>query len=96
MMFKDYIPIGKENKKTRQQIMHDAKIFDEKEFKRELTDLRTKEIVIFDNGYYIPNKKEEIQDFIKNCNEVNIETNKIIALAYKKIDELEELENGKL
>lgn len=94
MNFRDYIPLGKENRKTKQQIMYNAKITDENKFKLELTKLRQNEIVIFDNGYFIPNKKEEIQDFIRDCNLVGIETNKLIGMAYKKIDELEELENG--
>ena len=89
MNFRDYIPLGKENRKTKQQIMYNAKITDENKFKLELTKLRQNEIVIFDNGYFIPNKKEEIQDFIRDCNLVGIETNKLIGMAYKKIDELE-------
>lgn len=88
MNFKEYVPNGKENKKTKQQIMFSAKINDENEFKRKLTELRKKEIVIFDAGYFIPNKKEELLEFIKDCNAVNIETNKIIELAYNKMNEL--------
>lgn len=89
MNFKDYIPLGRENKKERNKIMSEAKITDENEFKRKLTALRKEEIVIFDNGYFIPNKKEEILDFIKNCNIINIETNKTIEIAYNKMNELE-------
>lgn len=94
MIFKNYIPIGKENRKTRKEIMEEAKIIDRDEFKKELAEVRKEEIVVFNEGYYIPNKKEEIQDFIKDCNAIGIETNRLIEMGYKKIDELEELENG--
>lgn len=92
MKFKDYIPIGKENKLTHKEIMEKANIRKDDKFRRELAELRKTELIICDNGYYIPNKIEEVQEFLEKCNAKNNEVNTLIEMANKKINELEELE----
>lgn len=94
MNFKDYIPFGKENKKTSKEIMKEAGIFTKIEFENKISEIRKEEIVLFDNGYFIPNKKEEVEEFLEKCRVRGAEVNTLMDMAYKKIDELEELENG--
>lgn len=85
------IPKGKENRKTRQQLMYEFKITDEKQFKTELAELKQDNIIIFeDDGYYVPNKKEELESFIKKYNKQNINIVKIIDLAYQMLEEMGE------
>ena len=82
------IPIGKKYKENRQTIMYNAKITDEKQFKKELAKLREKYIIIFDEGYYLPSSKEEYLEFIKKLNGQVFETTKTIDLAYKEMEGL--------
>lgn len=85
-----YFQNGKENRKTRQQLMYIAKIFDETQFKRELSELKKENIIIFENdGYYIPNKKEELEKFINKIDKQNKEITKILNLANQMLEEME-------
>lgn len=85
----DIFPQGKENRKTRQQLMYIAKIFDETQFKRELSELKKENIIIFENdGYYIPNKKEELQNFINKIDKQNKEITKVLNLANQMLEEM--------
>lgn len=84
----DFIPIGKENKQTRQELMYKAKITED-EFKKELLNLKHKYIILFDNGYYLPQTKEEYLEFIQKQNQRLCDTAKTIDLAYKEMEELE-------
>lgn len=87
----DIFPQGKENRKTRQQLMYIAKIFDETQFKRELSELKKENIIIFENdGYYIPNKKEELQNFINKIDKQNKEITKVLNLANEMLKEMGE------
>ena len=80
---------GKENRKTRQQLMYKAKIFDENQFKKELSELKKENIIIFENdGYYIPNKKEELQNFINKIDKQNKEITKVLNLANQMLEEM--------
>lgn len=82
---------GKENRKTRQQLMYKAKIFDENQFKKELSELKKENIIIFENdGYYIPNKKEELQNFINKIDKQNKEITKVLNLANEMLKEMGE------
>lgn len=82
---------GKENRKTRQQLMYKAKIFDENQFKKELSELKKGNIIIFENdGYYIPNKKEELQNFINKIDKQNKEITKVLNLANQMLEEMGE------
>ena len=82
---------GKENRKTRQQLMYKAKIFDENQFKKELSELKKENIIIFENdGYYIPNKKEELQNFINKIDKQNKEITKVLNLANQMLEEMGE------
>lgn len=86
-----YFQNGKENRKTRQQLMYIAKIFDETQFKRELSELKKENIIIFENdGYYIPNKKEELQNFINKIDKQNKEITKVLNLANQMLEEMGE------
>lgn len=70
--------------------MYIDKIVDERQFKKELTELKNDNIIIFeDGGYYIPNKKEELQEFIKKHNKQNYNMVKMINLAYEMLEEME-------
>ena len=80
---------GKENRKTRQQLMYKAKIFNETQFKKELSELKKENIIIFENdGYYIPNKKEELQNFINKIDKQNKEITKVLNLANEMLKEM--------
>lgn len=84
-----YSQNGKENRKTKQQLMYIEKIFDENQFKKELSELKKDNIIIFENdGYYIPNKKEELENFIKKINKQNEEITKVLNLANEMLEEM--------
>ena len=71
--------------------MYIAKIFDETQFKRELSELKKENIIIFENdGYYIPNKKEELQNFINKIDKQNKEITKVLNLANQMLEEMGE------
>lgn len=75
--------------------MYIAKIFDENQFKKELSELKKENIIIFENdGYYIPNKKEELQNFINKIDKQNKEITKVLNLANQMLEEMGEEENG--
>lgn len=80
---------GKENRKTRQQLMYKAKIFDENQFKKELSELKKGNIIIFENdGYYIPNKRQELEIFIDKIGKQNKEITKVLNLANQMLEEM--------
>ncbi len=83
------IPIGKQNKETRDNLMRKAKITDVRTFRKELAKLKDKYIIINDNGYYLPANKEEYEEFIEKQNERYCEIKKTIDLAYKEMKEHE-------
>lgn len=69
--------------------MYIAKIFDENQFKKELSELKKENIIIFENdGYYIPNKKEELQNFINKIDKQNKEITKVLNLANQMLEEM--------
>ena len=83
----DIFPQGKENRKTRQQLMYKAKIFNETQFKKE-------NIIIFENdGYYIPNKRQELEIFIDKIGKQNKEITKVLNLANQMLEEMEKSNN---
>ena len=84
------IPIGKQNKETREVLMNKAKITDVRTFRKELAKLKNEYIIINDNGYYLPANKEEYEEFIEKQNERYCEIRKIIDLAYKEMKNLDE------
>lgn len=62
----DYIPLGKENKKSMEEIMADANIPRKQDFRRLLQETRKENVIIFDEtGYFRPTKKQEVYDFIE-------------------------------
>ena len=70
--------------------MYKAKIFNETQFKKELSELKKENIIIFENdGYYIPNKKEELQNFINKIDKQNKEITKVLNLANEMLKEME-------
>lgn len=85
------IPIGRKYRQTREQLMSKAKITDVREFKKELAKLKEKYIIIFDEGYYLPSSKEEYLDIIKKLNNQAYDISKIINLAYKEMEGLEDV-----
>lgn len=71
--------------------MYKAKIFNETQFKKELSELKKENIIIFENdGYYIPNKKEELQNFINKIDKQNKEITKVLNLANEMLKEMGE------
>ena len=89
MNFKDYIPLGRESKKTSKEIMQEAGISNKIDFEKEMSKVKKDNIVIYDNGYFIPNKKEEVEEFLEKCRTRGAEVNTLMDMAYKKLDELE-------
>lgn len=82
----EVIPIGKEHKKTRQELMYKAKITDTTRFRKELAKLRKEYIIVFDEGYYLPSSKEEYLEIIKKLNGQVYDATKTIELAYKEME----------
>lgn len=86
----DIFPLGRENRETRQQLMWKAKIFNETQFKKELMELKKENIIIFENdGYYIPNKRQELEIFIDKIGKQNKEITKVLNLAKQMLEEME-------
>ena len=85
----DVIPIGKKNKETRDNLMYKAKIMDIRTFRKELAELRKQYIIICDDGYYIPSSHEEYLEFIKKSNSQIYDITETINLAYKRMEELD-------
>ena len=85
----DCIPIGKQNKETREVLMNKAKITP-RQFRKELAKLRNNYIIINDNGFYLPANKEEYEEFIEKQNERYIEIKKTIDLVYKEMKKFDE------
>lgn len=90
----ELIPYGKENKISRKSLMELANIQDEKVFNEEVAKLRKKYIIMSDvtGGYWRSNSKEELQEFIKKYQHRSYDTSRMIILAYK---EMENIENRK-
>ena len=84
----EIIPIGKENKLDRKQLMEIAHIHNENIFKKDLAELRKKYIILFNEGYYRPSTKQEYIDFINKCNETKTEMYGLMVLAKKEMEEL--------
>lgn len=84
----ELIPIGKENKVSRDSLMYKAKITNIDKFKTELAELKTKNIILFEDGYYRPNTKEEYENFINKCNIKKTETQELIKIAKKEMEDL--------
>ena len=82
------IPIGKQNKETREVLMNKVKITP-RQFRKELAKLRNKYIIINDNGYYMPANKKEYEEFIEKQNERYCEIRKTIDLAYKEMKNID-------
>jgi len=83
------IPEGKENRITRDSLMYKLKIFNVSQFKKELSKLKEKYIILFENdGYYRPNTEKEYLDFISKQIEAVRAINKIIEIAKKEMKEV--------
>ena len=83
------IPIGKQNKETREMLINKTKLTP-RQFKKELAKLRNKYIIINEDGYYLPANKEEYEEFIQTQNEKYCKIRKTIDLAYKEMKGLNE------
>lgn len=84
----DVIPKGKENRRSRRYLMCQARIIREKEFQQEISRLRKKHIILFDDGYYRPNTKEELQEFINSCNDKRDEMENLVNIALMEMESL--------
>lgn len=83
MKLEDCILKGKRNKRTREQLMFEAKI-DRDTFKKELAKLKENKIVLFDDGYYIPNTIEDYEAFKEKCLKEISNIKKLVKLANKE------------
>lgn len=83
----EVLPIGKENKKTRNVLMKELNIRDVEEFKKQLADIKKQYIVIFDDGYYLPASKDEYDNFINKTNEQIKYYTKLKQMANKEMEE---------
>ena len=89
------IPVGKENRITRDSLMYKSKIIDLKIFKEELAKIKKKNIILFINdGYYRPNTLEEYDEFINKINSNIKELQTTLEIANKERKELEKKTNG--
>lgn len=82
----NFMPIGKKYRKTRKQLMYEAKLQDEKIFKNELTELRKEYLIMFDDGYYLPSSKEEYSEIIEKMEKQNDEIRQRLKIAYKEME----------
>lgn len=88
----ELIPYGKENKISRKSLMELANIQDERVFNEEVAKLRKKYIIMSDTttgGYWRSDSKEELQEFIKKYQHRSYDTSRMIILAYKEIENIE-------
>ena len=83
------IPIGKQNKETREVLISKTNLTP-RQFRKELAELRNKYIIINDNGYYLPANRQEYEEFIQKQNERYCEIRRTIDLAYKEMKNLDE------
>lgn len=82
----DVMPIGKKYKKTRSQLMYEAKIMNVKDFEKELENIRNNYIIMFEDGYYLPSSKEEYKEFIYKLKNRKNKLDEKIKLAYKEME----------
>ena len=90
----ELIPYGKENKISRKSLMKLANIQDKKIFDEEIVKLKKRYIIFSiktteDIMYWRSNSKEELQEFIKKYQHRSYDNNRMIMLAYKKLEEME-------
>lgn len=83
----EVLPIGKENKKTRNVLMKELNIRDVEEFKKQLADIKKQYIVIFDDGYYLPASQDEYDNFMNKTNEQIEYYTKLKEMANKEMEE---------
>lgn len=83
----EVLPIGKENKKTRNVLMKELNIRDVEEFKKQLADIKKQYIVIFDDGYYLPASQDEYDNFMNKTNEQIEYYTKLKQMANKEMEE---------
>lgn len=83
----EILPIGKENKKTRNVLMKESNIKDVEEFKKQLAEIKKQYIVIFDDGYYLPSNENEYNNFINKTNEQIKYYTKLKEMANKEMEE---------
>lgn len=83
----EVLPIGKENKKTRNVLMKELNIRDVEEFKKQLADIKKQYIVIFDDGYYLPASQDEYDNFMNKTNEQIKYYTKLKQMANKEMEE---------
>ena len=83
----EVLPIGKENKKTRNVLMKELNIRDIEEFKKQLADIKKQYIVIFDDGYYLPASQDEYDNFMNKTNEQIEYYTKLKQMANKEMEE---------
>lgn len=89
----EFIPYGRENKIPKRELMKLVNIQDEKAFNQELAKIRKQYIILTDTstgGYWRPDSKEELQEFIKKYQSRSYDTSKMIMIAYKELEEMEE------
>lgn len=84
----EMIPIGKENKITRGILMNKLKLNNVEELKKQLAELKQEYIILYDEGYYRPNTKEDYEKFIEKCNEQVNNSEKLIKLAKTEMEKL--------
>ena len=90
----ELIPYGKENKISRKSLMELANIQDKKILDEEIVKLKKRYIIFSINTtedimYWRSNSKEELQEFIKKYQYRSYDSNRMIMLAYKELEEME-------
>lgn len=86
MQLIDAIPVGKKNRENRKTLMKKANISIENDFRKELQELRKEHVIIFDDGYYLPETKEEYNEFTNKIKKNIAEMNDILKIAKKEME----------
>jgi len=60
----DNIPIGKKYKISREELMEKCNINDKRIFRKNLSELHEKYVIIYDDGYYLPANVKEYKELI--------------------------------
>lgn len=87
MSLDNYILKGKNNRKTREQLMLETKT-DKQTFRQELAHLKKTKIVLFDDGYYKPNTKQEYEEFKEKCRREMSSLERLYCLASEEEEKL--------
>lgn len=89
MQLIDAIPIGKKNRENRKTLMKKANISTENDFRKELQELRKEHVIIFDDGYYLPESRKEYNEILEKIKKQKTDIEFVKKLIEKEMEEKE-------